>query len=293
MAYSLADKVVLITGASSGIGRAVALEVAAKGASVVLAARRHDLLQAVANEVSKRGGTPLVVPTDMAVTSQVEALAAKALEHFGRVDILVNNAGYGQMGPIESVGEAAVRQQFDVNVFGLLTLTRQLIPQMRSCRRGRIVNLSSVAGKVAFPFMGIYNASKHAVEAISDAMRMELAPFGIRTIVIEPGPVETEFFQVAERQAASDINTEDNPYGAILQEVGENFNGSSNGFAWSAERTAKTIVRAIEADSPSDRYTAFQGGKLALGLMTALPTAVADRIYSKWFGLDQLKADSE
>jgi NAD(P)-dependent dehydrogenase (short-subunit alcohol dehydrogenase family) len=293
MAYSLADKVVLITGASSGIGRAVALEVAAKGASVVLAARRHDLLQAVANEVSKRGGTPLVVPTDMAVTSQVEALAAKALEHFGRVDILVNNAGYGQMGPIESVGEAAVRQQFDVNVFGLLTLTRQLIPQMRSCRQGRIVNLSSVAGKVAFPFMGIYNASKHAVEAISDAMRMELAPFGIRTIVIEPGPVETEFFQVAERQAASDINTEDNPYGAILQEVGENFNGSSNGFAWSAERTAKTIVRAIEADSPSDRYTAFQGGKLALGLMTALPTAVADRIYSKWFGLDQLKADSE
>ncbi|MEO0354656.1 MAG: SDR family oxidoreductase, partial [Cyanobacteria bacterium P01_A01_bin.3] len=205
MSFDLAGKVVLVTGASSGIGKALALDVASRGANVVVAARREQKLQAVVDDIVEKGGEAIAIPTDMADTQQVEALAQKALDSCGRVDVLVNNAGYGQMGPIESIGDDAVRQQFDVNVFGLLALTRALVPQMREVGAGRIVNLSSVAGKVAMPFTGIYNASKFAVEAISDALRVELAPFNIRVIVVEPGPVNTEFFEVAEREAESTV----------------------------------------------------------------------------------------
>ncbi|MEO0802727.1 MAG: SDR family oxidoreductase [Cyanobacteria bacterium J06642_2] len=289
MARSLADKVVLITGASSGIGEAIALEVASEKAKVVLAARREGVLNTVADLVQKRGGTPLVVPTDMADSNQVEALAAKTLAEFGQIDVLVNNAGYGQVGAIEEVNESAVRQQFDVNVFGLLALTRQIIPAMRDRREGRIINLSSVAGRISMPFMGIYNASKHAVEAISDSMRVELAPFGIQTIVIEPGPVETEFSRVAEKQAAATVDANTSPYGPALEKMAETIGNSS--IAWTAERTAKLVVKAMTDENPSDRYTAFNGGKVMLGLLESLPAQWSDRLYFNLFGLDQLAKD--
>ncbi|MEO0853952.1 MAG: SDR family oxidoreductase [Cyanobacteria bacterium J06648_11] len=286
MTRSLEGKVVLVTGASSGIGEAIALEVAAQKAKVVLAARREGVLNTVADLVSKRGGTPLVVPTDMTDSQQVETLAAKAIDAFGAVDVLVNNAGYGQMGPIEEVNEAAVRQQFDVNVFGLLTLTRAVVPGMRDRREGRIINLSSVAGRISMPFMGIYNASKFAVEALSDALRVELAPFGIQTIVIQPGPVETEFFRIAEQEAAAAVDLETSPYAEALERMAETMDTSS--MAWTAERTAKLIVKAMTEDNPSDRYAAFNGGKMMLGLFESIPTGLSDRLYANAFGLDRL-----
>lgn len=289
MARSLADKVILITGASSGIGEAIALEVASQKANVVLAARREGVLNTVADLVKKRGGTPLVIPTDMTDSQQVEALAAKTLDAFGRVDVLVNNAGYGQMGPIEDVNEAAVRQQFDVNVFGLLTLTRAVVPGMRDRRQGRIINLSSVAGRVAMPFMGIYNASKYAVEAISDSLRVELAPFGIQTIVIQPGPVETEFFRVAEKEAAATVDLTTSAYAPALEKMADTMDSSS--MAWTAERTAQLVVKAMTDENPSDRYTAFNGGKLMLGLFESLPVQWSDRLYSNMFGLDLLASN--
>ncbi|MEL7085377.1 MAG: SDR family oxidoreductase [Cyanobacteria bacterium J06597_1] len=288
MSFDLAGKVVLVTGASSGIGKALALDVASRGAKVVVAARREQKLQAVVDDIVGKGGEAIAIPTDMADTQQVEALAQKALDSCGRVDVLVNNAGYGQMGPIESIGDDAVRQQFDVNVFGLLALTRALVPQMREVGAGRIVNLSSVAGKVAMPFTGIYNASKFAVEAISDALRVELAPFNIRVIVVEPGPVNTEFFEVAEREAESTVDVNSSPYRQVLEDMRENLTDSSAKIAWTPEQTAQTIVRAITAQSPAARYAAFSGGQLALGLMTSLPTGISDRLYSQFFGLNKL-----
>ena len=191
-------------------------------------------------------------------------------------------------GPIESLADEAVRQQFDVNVFGLLTLTRALVPQMRQLGAGRIVNLSSVAGKVSMPFMGIYNASKFAVEAISDALRVELAPFNIKVIVIEPGPVSTDFFKVAERESLSAVDTDASPYGEVLLEMKDGMLESSASIAWTPEKTADKIVGAIAARSPSARYTAFNGGKLALGLMAAMPTRMSDRLYSQAFKLHKL-----
>ena len=288
MSFDLVGKVVLVTGASSGIGKALAMDVASRGAKVVVAARRLQRLQAVVDEIQASGGEAIAVPTDMASNQQVEALAQKALDYWGRVDVLVNNAGYGQMGPIESIGDEAVRQQFDVNVFGLLTLTRALIPQMRELGAGRIVNLSSVAGKVAMPFTGIYNASKFAVEAISDALRVELAPYNIRVIVVEPGPVNTEFFDVAEREAESTVDVNGSPYRRVLEDMRENLTDSSAKIAWTPEQTAQKIVQGITAQSPAPRYAAFSGGQLALGLMTSMPTGISDRLYSQFFGLNKL-----
>ncbi len=288
MAFDLTGKIVLVTGASAGIGKALALDAARRGAKVVLAARREQRLQAVVKEIQDGGGEAIAIPTDMADTRQVEMLAEKAIDYWGQVDVLVNNAGYGQMGPIESIGDTAVRQQFEVNVFGVLTLTRALVPQMRELGAGRIVNLSSVAGKVAMPFSGIYNASKFAVEAISDALRVELAPFNIKVIVVEPGPVNTEFFEVAEREAESSVDVDSSPYSQILEDMRENFTDSSAKIAWTPEQTAQKILQAITAQSPAARYAAFSGGQLALGLMTALPTGVSDRLYSQFFGLNRL-----
>ena len=288
MSFELAGKVALVTGASAGIGKAVSLEMARRGAKVIVAARRQQALQAVVEEIKAMGGDAIAIPTDMADTRQVEALADKAIGCWDRVDVLVNNAGYGQMGPIESLGDEAVRQQFDVNVFGLLTLTRALVPQMRQLGAGRIVNLSSVAGKVSMPFMGIYNASKFAVEAISDALRVELAPFNIKVIVVEPGPVTTEFFEVAERESLKAVDTDTSPYGQVLLEMKDGMIDTSAGMAWTPEKTADKIVGAIAARSPSARYTAFNGGKLALGLMTAMPTQMSDRLYSQVFKLHKL-----
>jgi short-subunit dehydrogenase len=255
---SLANQVVLITGASAGIGEAVALEAAKRGARLVLAARREGLLRNVKDLVESRGAEALVVPTDMADTAQVEALAQKALDHFGRVDILVNNAGYGQMGPVEEVDVAAMRRQFEVNVFGLHALTRALLPQMRERGSGRILNLSSVAGQLSMPFSGVYSATKFAVEALSDALRVEVAPFGIKVILIEPGPVATEFGRVAEETFAAVVNP-NGPYKAILDKTAD-LASSFSKMAWPVEKVVEPILRAMTRSSPFRPLHRFHGG---------------------------------
>lgn len=227
-----------------------------------------------------------MVPTDMADTAQVEALAQKALDHFGRVDILVNNAGYGQMGPVEEVDVAAMRRQFEVNVFGLHALTRALLPQMRERGSGRILNLSSVAGQMSMPFSGVYSATKFAVEALSDALRVEVAPFGIKVILIEPGPVATEFGRVAEETFAAVVNP-NGPYKAILDKTAD-LASSFSKMAWPVEKVVEPILRAMTDPHPSDRYTAFTGGKVALGLMRLMPAALADSMWRRVYGLDGL-----
>ncbi len=285
-APSLAQQVVLVTGATAGIGEAVAQMAAQAGAKLVLAARREGVLQTMQDIFTKQGIEVLTVPTDMADPAQVEALAQTALDHFGRVDILVNNAGYGQMGPIEEIPIEAVQHQFAVNVFGLLGLTRALLPSMRQQGQGRILNISSVAGQISMPLSGVYNASKHAVEALSDALRVEVAPFGIRVIVVEPGPVKTDFFRVAEATAAQVANP-NGPY-APLAETMENFKTSATDLAWPVDKVARIILKAMTDPNPAPRYTAFSLGKPGLGLMRLTPTWVMDGFWARTFGFDKI-----
>lgn len=197
MPESLSEQVVLITGASDGIGAALAQLLAQRflGVQLVLAARSVEKLEAIAALCRKAGAEVLAVPTDLEKIEQVEALAQTAIAKFGRVDALVNNAGYGQMGPVELIPTIAAQRQFQVNILGPLALIRALVPIMRDQGGGRIINISSLGGRMAFPFGGLYSASKFALEGLSDALRMELSPFNIKVSVIEPGPVNTNFYR--------------------------------------------------------------------------------------------------
>ncbi|MEN9205286.1 MAG: SDR family oxidoreductase [Thermostichales cyanobacterium SZTDM-1c_bins_54] len=280
-AAALADRVVVITGASSGIGEAVAMRAAVPGATLVLAARREGVLRTIQEVLTHRGAKVLVLPTDMGDPAQVQRLADQVLEQCGRVDILVNNAGYGQMGPLELLPLEAMQRQFQVNVFGLVQLTQALIPGMRAQGRGRIVNISSIVGQIGMPFNGIYSASKHALEAISDALRVELAPFGIQVVVVEPGPVQTEFFTVADAQMKSYL-PDQHPYQAILKQD-EDSTGSLKKNAWTADQVAEVVLRAMTDPRPAPRYTAFSGGKAMLGLMKLAPAPWLDQVWARLF----------
>jgi short-subunit dehydrogenase len=286
----LSAQVVLITGASAGIGAALARLLAAKapGIQLVLAARRLEELQAVADLCEKAGAKTLIVPTDLSEASQAQALAHKALQEFGRVDVLVNNAGYGQMGPVELVSLPAVERQFQVNLIAPIALTQALIPSMRQQGTGRIINVSSIAGRLSFPIGGIYSASKFALEALSDALRMELQPFNIDVTLIEPGPVQTEFMQVAREKTLNTADPKESPYRAVFEHM-ESFENRMKNNTWTSERVAQVIYQAIAAVKPRPRYVAATGGELLLFLMEkVLPTWMVDTFWQKLYGIDRM-----
>jgi Short-chain dehydrogenases of various substrate specificities len=179
-----------ITGASRGFGLEITREALSRGDSVVATARNP---QAVHDAIPDGGDRLLAVGLDVGVSEQVTRAVEAAIERFGRIDVLVNNAGRGLVGTVEETSDAEARALFDVNVFGLLAVTRAVLPYMRAARSGLVVNLSSVGGFVAWPGWGVYAATKFAVEALSEAMTHELAPLGIKSVAIEPGPFRTNF----------------------------------------------------------------------------------------------------
>lgn len=290
----LAEQVILITGASSGIGAALAQVLATRfaGIRLVLAARNGEKLEAIATHCGKAGAEVLAVVTDIAQVDQVNALAEKALDHFGRVDALVNNAGYGQMGAVELVPTTACLRQLEVNVLGPLTLTQALIPGMRAQGGGRIINVSSLGGRLAFPFGGLYSASKFALEALSDALRMELEPFNIQVSVIEPGPVSTDFFAVVAREIKETVpDPATTPYRAAFQKL-EGLEQQTSTNAWTAERVAEVIVRSLTERRPRPRYVAATGGSILLFLMrSVLPTKLVDRFWQRFYGINLVAND--
>ena len=290
----LAEQVILITGASSGIGAALARRLANEflGIRLVIAARNKEKLEAVATECLKVGAEVLVVPTDLAQVEQAKALAHAALNHFGQVDTLVNNAGYGQMGPVELISPEDAQRQFAVNFHGPLVLTQALIPVMRNQGGGRIINVSSLGGRVAFPAGGMYSPSKFALEALSDVLRMELAAFNIKVSVIEPGPVTTEFFGVAGEKVDLNVpEVEKTIYRPAIQAIKE-IEKQTAALAWSSEQVAVVIIRALTARHPCPRYVAATGGKTMLFLMTKLlPRRLVDFFWKRFYRIDQVEKD--
>lgn len=192
MAGKLEDKVVIVTGASAGIGEATAITLAAEGAKVVIAARRGDRLEALAKKIATSGGKALPIVTDITDETQANNLIHKANAELGRIDILVNNAGIALTGNIDGGNTSDWRRMFDVNVFGLLYATHAVLPIFKAQGGGHIVNISSVAGRLARAGVGIYNATKWGVNAISESLRQEVLKDKIRVTIIEPGLVDTE-----------------------------------------------------------------------------------------------------
>lgn len=291
MLHSLTTQVVLITGASTGIGAALARVLAERfqGIRLVLAARKGDKLETVAAYCREAGADVFTVVTDLGHTDQAIALAEKALSHFGQVDVLVNNAGYGQMGPLELVPISACQRQFAVNLLGPLALTQALIPQMRDRGSGQIINVSSLGGRLAFPIGGLYSASKFALEALSDVLRMELQPFNIRVSVVEPGPVSTEFISVAGEQMKQGIPyPEATPYRAALEKL-THLEQQTSANAWTSEQVAHVMIKAMTARRPRSRYVAATGGDFLLFMMRrVLPTWMVDRFWQRFYGIDRV-----
>jgi hypothetical protein len=194
MAISLKDKVVLITGASSGFGKDAAYLFAAEGAKVVLAARRLDRLQKLANAIQQAGGEAVAVPVDITQRAEIDLMIRTVIEIYDQIDILFNNAGFGRLGWLDKLEPTRdIDTQIQVNLTGLVHVTRAVIPYMKIRRSGHIINMSSIAGWLAVPSYTIYAATKYGVRGFTTALRRELAPFGIRVSGIYPGPAYTEF----------------------------------------------------------------------------------------------------
>jgi len=205
MSANLKNKVVLITGASSGFGKDAARLFAAEGCKVVLAARRLDRLQALAVEIQNSGGEALAIPVDVSQPAEIEVMVQTALDLYGQIDILFNNAGYGSMDWFEKLNfERDVETIVQVNLTGTMLVARAVIPHMLKRRKGHVINMSSVAGLISPPLITTYSASKYGVRAFTDALRREVAPFGIKVTGIYPGPAVTEFGKKLSRTKSRD-----------------------------------------------------------------------------------------
>jgi NADP-dependent 3-hydroxy acid dehydrogenase YdfG len=192
MDNNIAGKVVVITGASSGLGEATARLLSSEGATVVLGARRVDRLQSLADELTKRGGKALIVATDVTDRAQVKRLVDAAVKTYGRIDVMINNAGLMQQSPLDQLKVDEWDNMIDINIKGVLYGIAAALPHMQRQKAGHIINVSSVAGHKVTPAGTVYSATKHAVRAISEGLRVEVKPYNVRTTVISPGAVATE-----------------------------------------------------------------------------------------------------
>jgi short-subunit dehydrogenase len=195
----------------------------------------------------------------------------------------VNNAGYGAMAPLMEVREADVRAMYDTNVFGLLAVTQAFLPEMARRGAGRVVNVSSGGGRVTLPLFGVYNSTKHAVESLSDAMRMELKPLGIRVVVVEPGATKTEFANTSVRKMAS-YRRDGSPYGALYARTGE-LKAQIEGPAADPIVVVRALERALAASRPRARYIAPFSARIMVALAAWLPTPMLDCLLTSMFGM--------
>lgn len=262
------ENIVLITGASAGIGYATAELLLKNGYRVYAGARRVEKMKGLEALGAK------VLALDVTDEASLKSAVDLILESEGRLDVLINNAGYGAHGAVEDVPMAEARRQFDVNVFGLARLTQLALPQMRAQGGGRIVNLSSIAGKMTTPTGGWYHASKHAVEAYSDALRLEVAQFGIKVILIEPGPIQTEWDNTAMVNLKKYSGA--GPYGPLVKRLTEKFREGYRKRAPGPGVVAAKILKALRAANPAARYPVPFQASILIFLKRLLPDRLLD-----------------
>ena len=284
------NPVVIITGASSGIGEATSCRLFRSGFRVVLTARRLERLQSLKGKLEPPSDNSvaessriLTVMADITSKDDRERLISETMGVFGRVDGLINNAGFGQRGPIELVPVESIRRNFETNLFSLIALTQLVIPIMRSQGKGRIVNIGSVAGRIARPFSSVYDATKHALEAVTDGLRGEISPFGIRVSLIQPGFILTEFLDVA-NEVSKPVIEHAGPYSPYLG-LFAGMSERAKRIAGRPDDIAQLVVRALTDEHPRFRYAAPLHAKLFLIMKRFLPERVFEHVVLRKMGL--------
>jgi NAD(P)-dependent dehydrogenase (short-subunit alcohol dehydrogenase family) len=293
MATSTGRPAVLITGCSSGIGRAAAISLHQAGFRVYASARNPAAL----GDLADRGLRTLAldVTDEASMTKAVTAVEADG----SAIRVLINNAGYGLYGPVEQQPMSEIRRQFETNFFGLVRLTQLVLPGMRRHGGGRILNVSSMGGRATLPGGAFYHASKYAVEALSDALRMEVAQFGIQVVLIEPGPVNTPWNQVAADSlstavpggggSGADGGPDGDPYAAYKAAVGASFGTVQEGplarLGSTPEQIAAVITRAVTARRPHTRYLINPMAKSVVTLNRILPGRAYDAVLRRQYKL--------
>jgi NAD(P)-dependent dehydrogenase (short-subunit alcohol dehydrogenase family) len=283
---------VLITGATDGLGRAAALLLAEKGFRVFAAGRSAEK-RAELDRLAAAKKLPLEsVELDVCDEKSVSRAVQQILQKAGNIDVLINNAGVGLMAAAEELKLDDLRRLYETNIFGLLRVTQAVLPRMRERKSGRILMLSSVAGILTPPTYGAYSSSKHAVEALSNALRLELYPFNVEVILIEPGYIMTNFQQTAKEQAQSYIEgSAASPYAKIYSGAIAGATNSRRESKTTPEDCARVILHAIEDSHPKARYTVTPLAKWAAFGRRVLPDTLMDSFLRRKFGIVREEED--
>ena len=286
--------VVLVTGGTDGLGRATALLLAERGYRVFAGGRNAERRAALDQLAHERQLPVEALELDVCDDASVDACVSEIERRAGPVDVLVNNAGIAVAAVMEEISLADLRKQYDTNIFGPLRVAQRVLPQMRRRRRGRIINMSSIAGKIASPILGPYSSSKHAIEAIGDSMRYELYPFGIFVVLIEPGYIETSMNRTAaELSSAYAQAAERSPYRAVYGAFLGGWEKTRHSSKAQPEDCARVILRAVEETPPRPRYLVTRPAKIAAFMRRVMPERAFDRAIRKQFHLDQVRASMD
>lgn len=283
-------KTVLITGGTDGLGRGAALYLAARGYRVFAGGRNAER-RAALDRLAREKQLPietmaLDVCDDVSARAAVEQISRTA----GSVDVLINNAGIAIGAALEEISLADLHKQFETNFFGAMRMAQLVLPEMRRRRLGRIINMSSIAGKIAIPLMGPYAASKHALEAVSDSMRLETYPFGIHVVLIEPGYIHSSMSQNAAELSSAYVNAAGgSAYRKIYEGFQKTWEKTVQASKYQPEDCARVILRAIEDRPPKARYLVTRDAKIAARLRHWLSDRAFDRIMRKRIGIEPLR----
>jgi NAD(P)-dependent dehydrogenase (short-subunit alcohol dehydrogenase family) len=277
-------KIAIVTGTSSGFGLSTSIELARKGFTVIAAMRNCDKSSKLLQQARKYGIESKIIVHELDVTYEgsIKAFQTWINEEFGRVDILINNAGYAGAGFVEEVSMDEYRRQFETNVFGVIAVTKAFLPLMRMQKQGCIINISSISGKVAFPGLSPYAASKHAIEGWSESLRLEMQPFGVKVVLIEPGSYKTNIWSTGKQVAEESLQSH-SPYQEYMQSIERYIAEGENSFG-DPEDVAKKIAEISTMENPDIRYPIGRGVKATIFLKNSLPWRLWEKtIISKLF----------
>lgn len=281
-----AVETILVTGATSGLGRAAATLLAEQGYRVFAAGRSSERRAALDALARERKLALTAIELDVRDDASVDRAMAQIEAAGASVDVLVNNAGLAYVIPVEEIRLADLQQQFETNFFGAVRLTQRVLPSMRARRRGRIINMSSLAGRLALPLFGPYSGSKFALEGMTDALRLEVYPFGIEVVLIEPGYIATDMEKTAlELSGGYRENMERGPYAGVYKRFVRSWRRNASRAKTTPEDCARVILRAIRDTPPRARYQVTLGSEFFLWGMRLLPERLRDRMMRRSFGL--------